>query len=191
MDLKTFFELSGFEFFQPDTNLPVWTLLEQMDLIFNRWDQYKISTEIPSGAFLENRESIYIAEGAIVEPGAFIRGPCLIGPYATIRFGAYIRGHVMIGSHSIVGHATEIKHSLVLQRSHLAHFNYVGDTIIGSDVNVGAHATFANLRLDRKPILPMEKEKFGAIVGDGVSIACHRMINPGTVIQKREILYPL
>ncbi len=45
-------------------------------------------------AYLINSEQITIGEGSVVEPGAYIRGPCLIGKHCVIRHGAYIRGNV-------------------------------------------------------------------------------------------------
>ena len=79
------------------------------------------------------------------------------------------------------------------------HFNYVGDSIVGKDVNLGAHATLANLRLDKKPIhiiferekISTGKVKFGSLIGDGSSIGCGAVLNPGTIVQKNSKIPPL
>ena len=62
-------------------------------------------------AYLVHPELIAIGEGTIVEAGAYIRGPCVIGKNCHIRHSAYIRGNVLIGDHCVVGHTTELKSS--------------------------------------------------------------------------------
>src|SRR5512135_2804462 len=54
-----------------------------------------IAVDVPQGVHLVNPESISIGEGTVIEPGAFIQGPCFIGKNCTIRHGAYIRGDVL------------------------------------------------------------------------------------------------
>ena len=49
---------------------------------------------------------------------------------------------------SVLGHASESKHSLFLPGAKAPHFNYVGDSILGSNVNLGAGVKLSNLRND-------------------------------------------
>jgi UDP-N-acetylglucosamine diphosphorylase / glucose-1-phosphate thymidylyltransferase / UDP-N-acetylgalactosamine diphosphorylase / glucosamine-1-phosphate N-acetyltransferase / galactosamine-1-phosphate N-acetyltransferase len=158
----------------------------------------KIEVALPEGVFLEKREQISIGSGTRVEPGCFIQGPCFIGKNCQIRHGAYIRGGAVIGDGSTVGHATEVKHSIFLPGASAPHFNYVGDSILGGKVNLGAGTTCANLRLDRKNVLfkiggePVDTgmAKLGALIGDGAQIGCHTLLNPGTLIGKGTHSYP-
>lgn len=71
----------------------------------------KIEVEIPAGVHLVSPSSISIGKGTIIEPGAYIEGPCILGKECTVRHGAYIRGNVLIGDQCVVGHGTEVKHS--------------------------------------------------------------------------------
>lgn len=132
-------------------------------------------------------DDIQVGEGTVVEHGAMIKGPAIIGKNCEIRSGAYIRGNVFIGDNCIIGHCTEIKSSIVMNNSNCGHFNYVGDSILGRRVNLGAGSVLANLRFDRKAILVGEEatglSKLGAILGDDCQIGCNTVLNPGTLFQ--------
>ena len=96
------------------------------------------------GAHVSDR-AVYIAEGARIEPGAYVLGPAYIGPGAVVRHGAFVRENVVMLSGSILGHACEAKHSLMLPRAAAPHFNYIGDSIVGHRVNLGAGTKLSNL----------------------------------------------
>ncbi|MES2345832.1 MAG: UDP-N-acetylglucosamine diphosphorylase [Chlamydiota bacterium] len=157
-----------------------------------------IACAIPEGAHLVFPELISIGEGTVVEPGAYIQGPCIIGPNSQIRHGAYIRGNVITGQGCIIGHDTEVKHSILLDNVSAAHFNYVGDSILGNGVNLGAGVKCANFRLDKGFItvafqgkrLDTGLKKFGAILGDNVQLGCNCVTNPGTLLAKGVVCYP-
>lgn len=70
-----------------------------------------VECEVPEGAFLVDRELIFIGKGTRIEPGAYIQGPCWIGAGCTIRHGAYIRGHCIAENKVVIGHATEVKNA--------------------------------------------------------------------------------
>lgn len=158
----------------------------------------RIETHIPEGVHLVNPELITILSGTVVEPGAYIKGPCFIGQNCSIRHGAYIRGNVVTGDRCLIGHGTEIKNSILLNEAHAAHFAYVGDSILGNKVNLGAGTVCANLRLDGKPVIVhIENErintglrKFGAIIGDNTQIGCNTVSNPGTIIGRNVRCFP-
>jgi UDP-N-acetylglucosamine diphosphorylase / glucose-1-phosphate thymidylyltransferase / UDP-N-acetylgalactosamine diphosphorylase / glucosamine-1-phosphate N-acetyltransferase / galactosamine-1-phosphate N-acetyltransferase len=158
----------------------------------------KIETTIPQGVFLEDKEKISIGKNTIVEPGAYIKGPCIIGQNCQIRHGAYIRGYVKIDDHCIIGHGTEVKNSFFFSKAKACHFCYVGNSILGKNVNLGASVVLANLRLDHKDVMYINKgkkiktglQKMGAIIGDNVQIGCNTVLSPGTLIAKDCVVYP-
>lgn len=158
----------------------------------------KIEVEIPSGAYLQNPELISIGPGTVVEPGILIRGPCVIGANCQIRHGAYIRGEVLTGNNCVIGHATEAKNSILLDHAHAAHFAYVGDSILGNGVNLGAGTICANLKLNGSPVkihhegavFPTGLRKLGALLGDGSQTGCNAVLNPGTIFGKGSFCYP-
>ena len=99
-----------------------------------------------SGAALLDSD-IQIGRGSIVEPGALIKGPTIIGDNTEVRQGAYLRGNCLVGDRCVVGHATEVKTSIMLNGSKAGHFAYIGDSILGNDVNLGAGTKLANLKI--------------------------------------------
>ena len=140
-----------------------------------------------------------IGEGTVVEEGVFIKGPAIIGKNCTIAHGAYIRENVIIGDNVHIGHGVEVKNSIIIGNSAVAHLSYIGDSIIGSNVNVGGGAKTANFRLDGKSIqikvdgqlIDTGLMKFGAIIGDGAKIGVNAVLNPGTILGKNCLVYPL
>ena len=140
---------------------------------------------------------VYIEDGAKIEPGTFIAGPTLIFRGAEVRFGAYIRGDAIVAEGAVVGHDTEVKHSILLPGAKAAHFAYVGDSILGRDVNLGAGTKCANVKLDmgkRTVKISLGGEvhdsglrKMGAIFGDGASVGCNTVTNPGTLIGRQTL----
>lgn len=151
---------------------------------------------IYAGAILMD-DAISIGKGTVVEPGALLRGPAIIGDFTEVRQGAYIRGDVVVGNKCVVGHTTEVKHSVFLGGSKAGHFAYIGDSILGQ-VNLGAGTKLANLKLDEsKVVLIIDKtryetglKKFGSIIGDGVEIGCNSVTNPGTLVGRGTLVYP-
>lgn len=175
-----------------------WEVLGNLQDFLSSQTLGNIEVEVPSAAYLVNPRQISIGAGTTIEPGAFIQGPCIIGKNCTVRHGAYIRGNVVIGDSCVVGHDTEVKHSILLNQSSAAHFNYVGDSIIGNRVNLGAGVKCANFRLDHQSVhilvegekIPTSLKKLGAIIGDDAQVGCNCVINPGTILGKNSFCFP-
>lgn len=151
--------------------------------------------EVGEGVTLEgvfcHCSRLLISTQAIVEPTVVIQGgPVFIGPQAQLRAGAYIRGPAYIGAGAVVGHATEVKNSILLAEAKAPHFNYVGDSILGPRVNLGAGTKLGNVRLDEGTVrvfwhgerINTGMKKLGALIGDGASLGCNAVCNPGTIL---------
>ena len=196
---ERFFDLSQFRHAELFSGLGwVWEVFSRMRPFLQSLDLGRIEISIPSGAFLIHPELISIGKGSVVEPGAYIQGPCVIGEGCVIRHGAYIRGDVLVGDRCVIGHTTELKNTVWLNDVHAAHFAYVGDSVLGNKVNLGAGVKCANVRLDRKEVnvhwngqrIATGLRKFGAILGDGCQVGCNAVLNPGTIVEKGAIGYP-
>ncbi|MFA5550247.1 MAG: hypothetical protein WDA03_01405 [Trueperaceae bacterium] len=138
---------------------------------------------------------LYMEEGAEVGPYAYLTGAVYLGRGAKIGHTAYVRGPVVLGPGAHVMHSSEAKRSLLLGGAKAPHFNYVGDSVIGHDVNLGAGVKLANFKTMGTPIAVEHQatglRKFGAALGDGVSIGCNAVLSPGTLVGKRTIIYNL
>ncbi len=157
-----------------------------------------IHGQVDPRSYLVYPELISIGKGTVVEAGAYIQGPCIIGENCQVRHGAYIRGGVITGDGVVIGHTTEAKNAIFLNGAHAAHFSYIGDSILGNKVNLGAGVKCANFRLDQRKIhvhfegkkYSTELRKLGAILGDGSQIGCNSVTNPGTLLKKSTFLQP-
>jgi NDP-sugar pyrophosphorylase family protein len=178
--------------------LYVWEALPRINDFIKHLPLGKIDSPIPKGVHLENSSLITIEKNCIIEPTAFVKGPCFIGEGTHIRHGAYVRGNVITGKKCVIGHVSEVKNALLLNGAQAAHFAYVGDSILGNNVNLGAGTKLANLKFDHSNIMVLHKnqklntglKKFGAIFGDGAQSGCNAVTNPGTVLGKEAYCIP-
>lgn len=161
--------------------------------------EHKIEIEVGPNVFLSGPEKISIGRGTKIAPGVFIEGPCVIGKDCEIGHGAYIRPGTILGDRCVIGHAAEVKNSILCSEARATHFTYVGDSILGFRVNLGAGVKCANLRLDRKPVAIVHDGKrwetgllkMGAIVGDFSQVGCNAVLNPGTLLYPGSVVAPL
>lgn len=141
--------------------------------------------------------NIWIHRSVVVPPSVSLVGPCIIGANTKIRHCSLFRGSTLVGEKCTIGNSVEIKNSILFNGVCLGHFNYIGDSLLGYNVLFGAGAVSSNVRLDKDTIkifrgkIETNLQKLGAIIGDCVSVGCNSVINPGTVIGKRSIVFPL
>lgn len=144
-------------------------------------------------------DGVFIHHSATIGEYVRIEGPCFVGKNAEIRHAALLRRGSWICEGSVVGHASEIKNSILLPGSKAPHFNYVGDSILGNGVNLGAGTKLSNVRNDRGPVPITNKKgerfdsglrKLGAIIGDGSQLGCNVVTNPGAIISPGAMISP-
>lgn len=176
--------------------LPVWEILSEI----REYLKFRLRPE--NHAHLIGTPSIgadvYLGDGTVVEPGAFIEGPAWIGNNCQVRNGAYIRSHVIVGNGCVLGNSSEFKNCLLFDGVQAPHFNYVGDSILGYKAHLGAGVILSNLRSDQQPVKVRWKgeryetgrKKLGAILGDEAEIGCHAVLNPGSLIGKKGVIHP-
>ena len=174
----------------------VWGALSKLDLYLAETLRPEILGTVMLGAWVG--EDVFIGRGTVVEPGAFVRGPAIIGEDCQIRQGCYVRGHLVTGDGAVLGHCSEFKRAILLNRARAPHFSYVGDSILGSDVNLGAGSICSNVKVTGEAIsvtvdgteYPTGLAKFGAVIGDHAQIGSNTVLNPGTLVGKHSLAYP-
>jgi len=145
-----------------------------------------------------NEKAVYIGPGTVVEPGAVITGPAIIGANCEVRTSAYVGANVIVGDRVVIGHSTELKNSVLFDEVSVPHFAYVGDSILGWKVHLGAGVKISNFKINQTPVAVTINNrryetgllKFGAILGDEADIGCNSVLNPGTLVGKRTLVYP-
>ncbi len=141
---------------------------------------------------------IAIHTTAIVEEGAVLKAPLIIGKNSFVAAHAYIRGGVLIDENVTIGTGCEIKSSIICNNSSIAHFNFIGDSIIGSFVNVEAGAITANHFNEREnkeiqvifkgELINTRIEKFGSLIGDHSKIGANAVLSPGTLLPQNAVV---
>lgn len=161
-------------------------------------DRPLIRGHVSPHAVLEG--AVFVGEGAEIGPFAYIQGPTFIAPGAEVRHGAFIRGQAYIGPKAVVGHTTEVKGSIFFDEAKAGHFAYVGDSILGRDVNLGAGTKLANLKLKGDMVRVVHPEsgeklasglrKLGALLGDRAQTGCNSVLSPGSVLMPGTAVLP-
>lgn len=174
-----------------DERAPPWEVCRRADEIIRSWiedlsDAYKVT------------DGIAIHNTAIAEPGAVLKAPCIISENCFVAAYAYLRGGVWLDKNVILGPSTEVKSSFICAGSKAAHFNFIGDSIIGEDVNIEAGAILANFRnewkvkeiicFDGVNYIHTGQNKFGSLIGDGSRIGANAVLAPGSILQKGSII---
>lgn len=140
------------------------------------------------------RGSVSVGKGTVIRSGSYIVGPAIIGADCQIGPSCYIRPGTAIGDRCHIGAAVEVKNSIVMSNTKIPHHNYIGDSIIGENCNLGAGTKVANLRLDKETIkvgsIDTGRRKLGAIVGDGVQTGINSCLNVGCSIGNDSFIGP-
>ncbi|MDE0297649.1 MAG: hypothetical protein OXN17_03380 [Candidatus Poribacteria bacterium] len=199
---EVLFELERFEHRDLfDGGIYVWEALHRLEAyVTGRVKELSSSSaaRVMQGAVVG--EDVILGENVVVEPHAYVKGPAIIGDGTEIRHGAYVRDHALIGGNCIIGHSTEVKRSILMDGVSVSHWNYIGDSILGFDVNLGAGTTLSNKKIVKTDITIRDLEgnqyvcgqqKLGAIIGDGTQVGCNAVLNPGALLGKRCMVYPL
>lgn len=176
----------------------IWDIIKRIqDGFVSKYVKPKIEGTIEVGAHIRNQEQIYLGKGSVIEAGAMVCGPAIIGDNVEIRHGAFVRGNVIICDNAVVGHTSECVRAIYMPGAKSPHFNYVGDSILGSNVNLGAGTKLSNLKHDGTNVSLMldghkvntGMRKFGAILGDNCQLGCNSVCNPGTIMEPNCMLY--
>ncbi|MFX0024914.1 MAG: bifunctional sugar-1-phosphate nucleotidylyltransferase/acetyltransferase [Candidatus Hermodarchaeota archaeon] len=178
-------------FYWNDIGLP-WQLLDANKYILEN-QKAKILGKVEKNVIISGE--IYIGEGTVIKSGTHIQGPCFIGNNCLIGPNAFIRPYTSIGDNCHIG-MSEAKNSLIFSNTAVPHFNYIGDSIVCENVNLGAGTKLSNLRFDNGNVkmningklIDSGQRKLGAIIGPksqtgiNASIMCGKIIGENSVI---------
>ncbi|MFX1317132.1 MAG: bifunctional sugar-1-phosphate nucleotidylyltransferase/acetyltransferase [Promethearchaeota archaeon] len=178
-------------YFWSDIGLP-WQLLDTNSYLLDKIEK-KIMGKIEKNVQILG--NVYIGEGTIIRSGSYIQGPCYIGNNNSIGPNSFIRPDTFIANDCHIG-MSEIKNSIILSNTAIPHFNYIGDTIICENVNLGVGTIVANLKFNEKTVkvnikgqlLDSRKIKLGAFIGPNVKIGINSSIMMGKIIGENSII---
>ncbi len=168
-----------------------WKIVQNLDeIILNEIKNLDENFEINNG--------IAIHKTAVVENNVTIKSPAIIGENCFLGANSYLRNGIYLDQNVKIGTCCEVKTSIIFENSAIAHFNYIGDSIIGKNVNFEAGSITANHYNERNnkrilvkiktKIIDTNIEKFGALVGDDCKIGANAVLSPGTILEKKSIV---
>ena len=159
----------------------------------------KLGDKLPKDEFTKKGDNIWIHKSVTIVPTATLNGPLIIDEGTEVRPGAFIRGKAIVGKNCVVGNSTELKNVVLFNTVQVPHYNYVGDSILGTHSHMGAGSITSNVKSDKTLVVVKDGDerietglkKFGAMLGDYVEVGCNSVLNPGTMIGRHTNVYPL
>ena len=173
-----------------------WEILTANKMIMDSWQESSIAKTATLEANVTLQGIVRIEAGAIIKSGAVLEGPCCIGKGSYIGNNSLIRNYTSVGKNCSVGSGVELKNCVVMDNSQIGRLSFVGDSVLGENVDMGAGCMTVNRTVDWKPISvkngkrPMGTgmTKLGAFLGDGVVVGAGNTLQPGMVVAPGKIL---
>ena len=173
-----------------------WEILKANRIILDSWNESSIAKSAIMESNVTMQGVVNIEEGAVIKAGAVLEGPCSIGKGSYVGNNSLIRSYTSLGNNCSIGYGVELKNCVVLDNSGIGRLSFVGDSVIGENVDIGAGCMTVNRNLgwekvqikNGKTVLPSGLKKLGAFIGDNVIIGAGNTIQPGTVISPGKTL---
>jgi bifunctional UDP-N-acetylglucosamine pyrophosphorylase/glucosamine-1-phosphate N-acetyltransferase len=173
-----------------------WDILNATEKMIADVEESDIKGEVEENVAVKG--NLVLGEGSVVKSGTYIEGNVVIGKNCQIGPNAYLKDGTVIGDDCRVGHHATVKNSVVMDGSIVGHLCYVGDSVIGHDVNIGAGSIVANARHDGNYVKSMHNEElvstgrksFGVVLSDGVKVGVKTVFYPGRKMWPETITYP-
>ena len=172
-------------------HLQPWEIIDNLENIV--WQYFK-----RLGSEYEVKDRIAIHKTATIEAGVTLKGTMMIGKNSFIGAHVYLRGPIFLGNSVKIGPGSEIKQSIILDRTAIAHFNYIGNSILGQKINFEAGAICANHYNERQDkqiyvkhehlVIDTKTKKFGSLIGDHSKIGANAVLSPGTILEKNSVV---
>lgn len=183
--------IENFSDFNSDESLQPWEIIDNLETILD-----EKFTHLGNDFVISGEAAIH--KTAVVEQNVIFKGKIIIGRNSFVGANAYLRGPIYIAENVKIGPGSEIKQSIIFNDTGVAHFNYIGNSIIGNHINFEAGSICANHYNERKDkmisvlfnseIIKTNTQKFGALVGDDSRIGANAVLSPGTILPKESIV---
>ena len=173
-----------------------WEIMTANKIIMDSWGESSIAKTAKLEGNVTIQGIVHIEEDVIVKAGAVLEGPCSIGRGSYIGNNSLIRSYTSLGSNCSVGYGVELKNCIVLGHSKIGRLSFIGDSVLGENVDFGAGSMTVNRTVDWEPVTIRNGKnsfnsgmiKVGAFIGDNVVIGAGNTISPGTVVPPGKII---
>ncbi len=142
----------------------------------------------PDNTWIDIRAQI--GQDTVIEPFTYIHGEvkigqgCRIGPFAYLRDGTVLKDDVVLGVF------TEVKNSTLAEGVRARHHSYIGDAVVGRNVNIGAGSITANFDGEKVNRTNIGNDCYigsGAVLIAPIDLKDGSRISAGTVVSQEEI----
>lgn len=167
-----------------------WEILRANKIIMDSWSHSRISKTVTLEANVTIQGTVHIEDDVVIKAGAVLEGPCSIGKGSYIGNNSLIRSYTALGDNCSVGYGVELKNCVVHRSSHIGRLSFIGDSVLGENVDIGAGTMTVNRKLDWTTIKVKHQKKskdtgilkLGSFIGDNVTIGAGNSIEPGTIV---------
>jgi UDP-N-acetylglucosamine diphosphorylase/glucosamine-1-phosphate N-acetyltransferase len=143
----------------------------------------------PGSIIIAEDGPVVIQDGATIEAGSIVKGPVVVGENATVKMAARVYGGTTIGPVCKVG--GEVSNCIFHSYSNKGHDGFVGNSIFGQWINLGADTNTSNLKnnystvwvtdWNTKKEVETGAQFLGTIMGDHSKTSINTMLNTGTI----------
>jgi len=173
-----------------------WDIFEIRDYILQKLPETRAkNAQISKTATLKGK--VIIEDGARIFDYALIEGPVYIGKDAVVGAYSILRDHSVLEAGAEIQRYADCTRSIFSSDSHL-HSGFVGDSLIGKSVRIGAGFITANRKIDRSDIDVVINDKkvavgssyLGVLVGESVRVGINVSTMPGVMIGPKAAIGP-
>jgi NDP-sugar pyrophosphorylase family protein len=174
-----------------ESSLQPWEITDNLDAIIS-----KRLNDLGADYKIENNVAVH--KTAVIEHSVTLKGTIIISENCIVGANCYLRSPLYLGKSVKIGPGSEVKQSIIFDNSAIAHFNYIGNSILGQNINFEAGSICANHYNEREDkrifvlyngqLIDTKTEKFGSLVGDNSKIGANAVLSPGTILGKGTIV---
>lgn len=167
-----------------------WDILAANRMVMDTWEESCISRHAMIDGNVTLSGPVRIERGSVIKAGAVLAGPCYIGRNSYVGNNVLVRSYSSLGPGSSIGYGVELKNCVLFGNARIGRLSFVGDSVIGENVDMGSGTMTINGNMDRSPIavdirgdlIDSGLDKLGAFVGDDVRVGADNTVAAGTIL---------
>jgi UDP-N-acetylglucosamine diphosphorylase/glucosamine-1-phosphate N-acetyltransferase len=167
-----------------------WDILAANRMVMDTWEESQISRHAVIEGNVTMTGPVRIEPGSVIKSGAVLAGPCYIGRNCYVGNNSLVREYSALGPGSLIGYGVELKNCVLFGNSQVGRLSFVGDSVIGENVDIGSGTMTINESMDHASIVVDVRGeamnsglvKLGAFMGDDVKVGAGNTIAAGTVL---------
>jgi len=167
-----------------------WDILAANRMVMDTWEEAQISRNATVEGRVTFSGPVHVEAGSVIKSGAVLAGPCYIGRNCYVGNNVLVRSYSSLGAGSMIGYGVELKNCVLFGTTKVGRLSFVGDSVIGENVDIGSGVMTINESMDRTPVrvevrgdlVDSGLTKLGAFLGDDVKVGAGNTLAAGTVL---------